>query len=137
MFDRDDCLHTVPSQTLGFYFFFFFSSFVSLFFQCTQLQLTLSIAARKTFAETNLQHLMNERAGPTYGCLGLRSPGEAPGIQNMAAESNYEAAGDGRGEERSSGSNPAALISLVLAVLLQLSCNCNQSDSLILLKCRL
>lgn len=41
------------------------------------------------------------------------------------------------GRRASSGFNPAALISLVLDVLLQLSCNCNQSDSLILLKCRL
>lgn len=63
---------------------------------------------------------------PTYGCLGRRSPRKQQEykIWRQNPIKRLVVIEEGRRERE-----PAALISLVLDVLVLLSCNCNQSDS--------
>lgn len=122
VFDRDGCLQVPLADTR------MFGLFVCLFV-CFLMRVS-SVNTQQSSAED--LHGDIPSAAPTYGCLGLRSPRKQqeyriwrpnPMKRLLVIEEGRRGA--------------AALISLVLDVLLLLSCNCNQSDSLILLKCRL
>lgn len=111
----------------------FFCLFVCFLMQRNFIEHSTYQRGRPWRRHTHLQQLMNECRGRPMAALALGHPGSNRNTEHGGRIQLRRLLVGGEGRR----AKPAALISLVLDVLLLLSCNCSQSDSLILFLCRL